>query len=89
MASPLSIHFYSPQRYENIITVQKKYNNLTNNYLNDFLIHRYTGQLTTKHSLTIVYNFYIRCPEQLQLYLFTVKSSDCTAVSFCLSYKLL
>jgi len=35
--------------------------------MNFFILcyQQYTGQLTTKHSLTIVYYFYIRCPEQL------------------------
>jgi len=38
------------------------------------------------NSLTLVYYFYIRCPEQVHKNLFTVKSSDC---SILLGYKLL
>ena len=46
----------------------KQRNRVTCKFLNEFLIpfyQQYTRQLTTKHSLTVMYYFYIRCPKQL------------------------
>ena len=49
---------------QNNLTKQR--NRVTCKFLNEFLVpfyQQYTRQLTTKHSLTVVYYFYIRCPK--------------------------